>query len=362
MAIKTINSGIIKGRITTVDDLLDAHNLSLDDWIIEKKEVNTWEVGSKSPDGTMVTTPLYQVKMTLKPRLEEKRLKYIREDILKDMKKDSPKVPKKKYKKSNTKLAEIDIFDLHLGKISWKDETGESYNLELACEVYEECIDHFIDHLKNQNIDRILLPVGNDFFNSDASHPYPTTTKGTPQQNDGRWQLMFTTGRKLLFDNITKLTDIAPVDVVMVPGNHDFEKVFYLGDALEGWFNNNPNVQVDNSPSPRKYYTYGKCLIGFTHGDKEKPLNLPVIMATERPKEWGECLYREFHMGHNHRKKEIKYQSTDEVQGVILRYMNSLSKTDAWHHENGYIGSKKSAELLIWDGDKGLEQQIFFNS
>ena len=67
-------------------------------------------------------------------------------------------------------------------------------------------------------------------------------------------------------------------------------------------------------------------------------------------------------MGHNHRKKEIKYNSTDENQGVILRYMNSLSKTDAWHHEMGYIGAKKSAEMLIWDGDNGLEQQIFFNS
>ena len=340
MGNKEINSGIIVGRITTVDDLLEAHNLSLDDWIVESKDINTWEVGSKDPQGTMVTTPLYQVKVKLKPRLEEKRLKYIREDIMNDLKKCSPKVPKKKYKKSNTKLAEIDIFDLHLGKISWKDETGEHYNLETACETYEEAIDYFIEHIKKQNVGRILLPVGNDFFNTDGSFPYPSTTKKTPQQNDGRWQQMFTMGRELLFDNILKLTEIAPVDVVIIPGNHDFEKIF----------------------SPRKYYRYGKCLIGYTHGDKEKALNLPMIMATEKPLDWGECLYREFHMGHNHRKKEIKYNSTDENQGVILRYMNSLSKTDAWHHEMGYIGAKKSAEMLIWDGDNGLEQQIFFNS
>lgn len=362
MSKKEISSGIVKGRITTVEDLLDAHNLSLDDWIIEKKEINTWESGAKDPDGNLVTRPLFQVKMVLKPRLEEKRLKYIREDVMKDLKKCSPKITKKKYKKSNTKLAEIDIFDLHLGKISWKDETGEHYDLDTACEVYEDAIDYFIDHMKKQNIGRIVLPVGNDFFNTDGSFPYPATTKKTPQQNDGRWQKMFTMGRELLFNNILKLTEIAHVDVVMVPGNHDFEKIFYLGDALEGWFHNNPNVTIDNSPSPRKYYRYGKCLIGYTHGDKEKAINLPMIMATERPLDWGECLYREFHMGHDHRKKEIKYTSTNEAQGVILRYMNSLSKTDAWHHENGFIGAKKSAEMLIWDGDNGLEQQIFFNS
>jgi hypothetical protein len=73
----------------------------------------------------------------------------------------------------------------------------------------------------------------------------------------------------------------------MVPGNHDYERNFYLGDSLEGWFYNNPNVTVDNSANPRKYYKYGQVLIGYTHGNEEKVTDLPLIMAHERSTDWA---------------------------------------------------------------------------
>lgn len=141
----------------------------------------------------------------------------------------------------------------------------------------------------------------------------------------------------------------------MVPGNHDFEKNFYLGDSLEGWFHNNPNVNIDNSPNPRKYYHYHNNLIGFTHGDSEKPANLPLIMAQENPTLWGSTKFREFHLGHYHHKKEIKYQSTAEYNGIRLRYMSSLSGNDAWHHKKGYVGSVQASEAYLWSQDKGLK-------
>ena len=352
----------VTSRVVTADDLLNIYNVSLDDWEIEKQVLNTWEVGAKGPNGDIVTTPLFQVKLWLKNK-QTSILKNVREEFIDDIKKLSPKVDKISYKPRIDKsplLLELNIFDLHLGKIAWSEETGHNYNLEIASKLFSDCIDEFIFECQNKNIERIVLPIGNDFFNSDRSHPFNSTTKGTPQEEDTRWQKTFRTGRQLIVDNINKLSQIAPVDVIMVPGNHDYERNFYLGDSLEGWFYNNPNVNVDNSPSPRKYYNYGKVLIGYTHGNEEKLTDLPLIMAHEKPTEWALSSFREFHLGHEHRKKEIKYKSTEEHQGVIIRFMSSLSATDSWHHKRGYIGSKRSAEAMFWDGEKGLKNNSYF--
>jgi predicted phosphodiesterase len=260
----------------------------------------------------------------------------------------------------NPLLLELNIFDLHLGKIAWSEETNHEYNLEIASSIFNQCIEEFLDEVSNKNIERIVFPIGNDFFNSDRSFPYNSTTKGTPQEEDARWQKTFRLGRQLLVEAINKLQQIAPVDVIMIPGNHDFERNFYLGDSLEGWFYNNENVTVDNSANPRKYYKYGEVLIGYTHGNEEKVTDLPLIMANEKPTDWALSTYREFHLGHLHHKKEIKFKSTEEYQGVIIRYFNSLSGSDSWHHKKGYIGAKRSAEALLWDPTKGLKNNIYF--
>jgi hypothetical protein len=357
---KILTSEVSK-RIVTEHDLLKTHDISLDDWEIEKKVINTWESSSKNAKGETVVTPMFQVKVWLRSKQETKTLETIRKDFLEDIKTFSPKVPKINYPSHiSPYLLELNIFDLHLGKIAWEPETNSSYNLDIAIELFNNSIDEFIRDTSNYPIGKILLPIGNDFFNSDRSYPFNSTTKGTPQEEDARWQHTFRTGRKLLVDNIIKLSQIAPVDVLMVPGNHDFERNFYLGDSLEGWFNNNPNVNIDNSPNPRKYYKYNNILLGFTHGDGEKVTDLPLIMAQENPTSWGDTRFREFHLGHIHHKKEIKYQSTAEYQGVKIRYMSSLSGNDAWHHKKGYIGATRSAEAYLWDSNKGLKSTFLY--
>jgi hypothetical protein len=362
MANKELSSQVTD-RIVTVEQLLNAHDISLEYWEIEKQIVNSWEVGAKTPDGTIATTPLFQVKVWLRSKIESKRLDTIKQEFIDDLKALSPIVKKIKYTNSSSKpkkLVELNIFDLHLGKFAWHEETNEDYDLKIAIDIFNNCIDHFIDSIQGVNVDKFLLPIGNDFFNSDYSYPFNRTTKGTPQENDTRWQHIFRKGRQLLIDNINKLTQIAPVDIVMIPGNHDYEKIFYLGDSLEGWFSNNENVNVNNIANPRKYYKYGNILLGFTHGDKERINDLPLIMAQENPMEWGTTKHREFHLGHIHHKQEIKYKSTHEYNGVIIRYMSSLAGNDAWHHSKGYVGSKRSAECLVWDSEKGLDIQIYY--
>lgn len=350
-------SSEVSSRIVTEDQLLKIHNTSLEDWEIEKKIINTWEVGSKDTDGNLIITPLFQVKVWLRSKKALQSLEELKEAFFNQIKEYSPKIEaySRPTKLSSPRTLEINIFDLHLGKVAWAEETGADYDLKIACNIFNEAIDEFLLDIDQENIEEIIIPIGNDFFNADKAHPFDSTTRGTPQQEDTRWQKTFKTGWNLLVKNIEKLTKKAPVRVVVIPGNHDYERMFYVGEVLYAWFINNENVTVDNSPSPRKYYGFGKVLLGFTHGNEEKVQDLPLIMAQEVPGQWAISKYREIHLGHFHSKKEIKYKSTEEYNGTIIRYMGSLTAPDSWHHKKGYVGATRRAEAYLWDHEKGLK-------
>jgi hypothetical protein len=71
--------------------------------------------------------------------------------------------------------------------------------------------------------------------------------------------------------------------------------------------------------------------------------------------------FREIHIGHLHHKREIKFMSTQEVKGIVLRYMRSLSGTDAWHNLKGYKGAIQACEAFIWDENQGMICQFSHN-
>ena len=303
---KSIESKL-SNRIKTLDDLIKATKIDLNEWFIERHIINKWDVGTKIGE-EIVVEELYQVKVWLKKNQEYLDAQKIKNDILHEIKTYSPKVKKINYTDKTDNLLEINIFDLHFGKLA----TNE-------------------------------------------------TTKGTPQDEHLLWQETVKKGRQLMQIGIEYLTLFAPVHVIVVPGNHDWERMFMLGEMLEGWFHNNQNVTIDNSYTPRKYFKYGKCLIGFTHGNNEKAQDLPLIMAQEQSKLWQETKYREFHLGHLHHKREIKYKSTQEYKGIVIRYLRSLCGNDTWHHIKGYVGGIQSAESFVWNKKEGLIANFSYN-
>ena len=345
-------------RIKSLDDLIDSCHIDLTIWEVDRYVVNKWEVGS-NVDGNVLVEPLFQVKAWLKRKKID--VEKIRQELIKDFKQYAPADLSfiNRPKSTGDCLLEINIFDLHFGKLCWGEETGENYDTKIAEKRFLKAIETLLKRAEGFDIEKIVFPIGNDFFNSDNLRN--TTTAGTFQDEDLRWQKTFRKGRQLIVKAIDRLNLVADVDVVVVQGNHDFERSFYLGDALECWYNNATNITVDNNANPRKYVKYGKCLIGYTHGNNEKVQNLPLIVAQERPQDWADTKYREIHLGHLHHKREIKYMSTQEYNGVEVRYMRSLSGTDAWHNQKGYKGSVQSAEAFVWNKNEGLIGQFNFN-
>jgi hypothetical protein len=379
-------------EISSLEEAIKFFKIDTNLWEIDRFVCNSYPVSAKYRDqdltwdnGVMdgkairknewITKVNYQVKVFVKKKVEIHR-SILFEDFYKDLlKKHAPnKYKHVKYSVEKEKnLLEINICDLHLGKLCWGGEVGNNYDIKIASRRFNQALHDLIERAGKDNFSRILFVVGNDFFNSD--NHINTTTEGTRQDEDSRWQKTYTKGVELLVEGIDYSRQFAEVDVMVIPGNHDWTKSFYLGETLAAWYRNDTHVKVDNRATPRKYYLYGNTLLGFTHGDKEHNGALRMLMPIEAPKEWAKSQYREFHCGHWHRELSysevvkakrsvgtsmVKAPLSDEQLAVVIRHLRSLAGTDAWHHGKGYQGPIKGASAFLWSYKLGLLG--FFNS
>ncbi len=51
----------------------------------------------------------------------------------------------------------------------------------------------------------------------------------------------------------------------------------------------------------------------------------------------------------------------DERFGTIIRILPSLSGTDSWHHEKGYVGNTRAAQAYAWGRDTGYKGHFQVN-
>lgn len=268
-------------------------------------------------------------------------------DFLKDeIGKESEKVPYLHEDLNGKLLSEISTVDLHIGKLGWEPESGENYDIHIAEDRFRHIIADHLSRIEGYPIDKFLYVVGNDLFHYDNNHQ--TTNLGTFQHSDVRWAKMFKYGVRLSKWAIEKLSKIAPVQVYMIPGNHDLKTSYFAGYALNEYFRNNENVEVDTRPRRRKYYKFGNNLIGFAHGKDLTKQNRLTIMQKEAEEVWGQTKYREFHAGHLHSEQAF------EQGGIIFRNLSSITGSDEWHYKKGYIGAVKKSQNFIYHKDKGL--------
>lgn len=351
---RTIN--LPRTRICSLEELVEYCQIDLEVWEVERFICNKWEVGVKKGEGEdsrVEVEPLFQVKAFLRRR---KDLQQIKQEIeqLKELAKQFPWVkPKKSLRRCNSGLMlEINIPDLHSGKLAWGVETGgPNYDVKLAEETFWNALDTLLSRVSGYTFEEVLFVVGNDLFNSDDVEG--RTTSGTYVSTDARYHKTFASTRTMIIQAIQRLKEIAPVKVIPVYGNHDRLSSWHLADSIEMFFWNDDSVTVDNRPRARKYYNFGKVMLMFTHGDKGKRTDYPLVMATEEPEMFGRTVHRECHTGHTHMTK------LDEQHGVRVRVLPALCPADDWHSQNFFIGNKRCAEAYIWSKEEGLISIVF---
>jgi len=310
-----------------------------------KSRRNYWDTTTKDIDGNAhkSTNHAFMVTLTVKPIQNKITTDIVRETLANIAK---PKIEKIQHKPGDYML-ELPIMDFHLGLLAWDDETGESYDLKIAENIYKNTILDIISRVKayGLKIDKVVFPIGQDFFNSDTTNN--TTTRGTILDSDTRWPKLYQKGVELLTWAIEQLRQLAPVVTLRVPGNHDKMLSYCAIETLRAYFRDTEDVCVDVSPKPRAYIRYYDNLIGFSHGENDSK-RIKGLMQIEAPRDWGETKFREFHLGHLHK------EDLTEDGGIIFRRISSIKATDAWEQEMGFVGAIHKAQAFVWDKHKGL--------
>jgi len=351
-------------RVKSLDDLIQNCRVDLETWEVDWFDIGTYEVTGFDNDRKPVTVTMYRTKAKFKKIDVWKNIAILREDLKQDLLEAfqayafEPTYTIDK-KEGEGYLLEIGAYDLHLGKLGID---GDNYSLDVARDRLFSALNSLFNKARGFKIEEIVFVVGNDFLNIDRANPFNSTTAGTPQSNTVSAYEAYRFGRKMLIEAINGLAAEAPVRVIVIPGNHDEESMLHMGDAIEALYENTPHVTVDNSRPLMKSYKYGECLLIFDHGHRVKNYkNLASVISQRFRDVWSSVKHIEVHRGHLHSLKSSVMGQVEELNGIAVRHLGSMSPTDQWHDDSGYIGSTKRAHAFVWHKRDGMQCEYYYN-
>jgi hypothetical protein len=359
---KAVLTKTVPAQVQTLEQLIEQCAIDTSVWEVERFTCQAMQQGSvpraTRPEGgrwirpstEVVVTQLYNVKAWLRRKVE---VIGMREEIAAMIEEAKAFVAPRPLPNARGKggagggyLLIPSIPDLHVGKLAWGPETGGAhYDSRIAVELYKEALFKLVERTGAFNVQQIVLPIGNDLLNSD--NVQQTTTRGTQQLGDGRWHKTYKMVREMLTDGITFLRQLAPVHVVVVPGNHDQQAMWTMGELLRTRFHYDEQITFDNDPVLWKFHEWHKNMFMFLHGDKGKRPDYPSVMARLKKDMWGRTEHREVHTGHLHTKQ------VEERYGTKILISPALCPPDAWHAENLYVGNARAAEAFVYHPEEG---------
>ena len=352
--------------VLTLDELLEIGGFpdDLDTFKVTSYKRNVWPTTAKDADGNLVSKNNFQVKVSFGLKNPVEALQAVQRGILEDIKFLAQRMIPERYERpdrpvgSRSVMFEPTVVDLHLGNLVWGEEAGEDWDMKIAERVFKQTVQSLVAEAldsKNTHIEEIVWLIGNDFMHADGKEA--KTTAGTQLALDNRWPKLFRKAWQLQEWAINELRTIAPVRCIVIPGNHDELSSFTVGEVLYALYRHTEDVIVDNGPKPRKYYQYGKTLIGYTHGNHEKLNQLPALMHADRDAKpyLSSAEYKEFHVGHFHHRKGMQFlPAHEDHHGVLVRVLPSVTAVDDWHFQKGFVGAVRAAEGYLYDRETGL--------
>ena len=292
------------------------------------------------------------VKRDLKKENLQEAIREFVEELAKDITGKSPDVPVPQVAMDEL-LAVYPVGDSHYGMRADSRETGDGdWDLEIASRTHEAAVKHLMQ-ITPPATHALLLSVGDTIHTNGSNNQ---TYSGTPLDVDTRYgKVLQETAMSFVRCILTLLEKHQHVTVWCMRGNHDYDSSLALQIALKFYFNNNPRVTVDDGTSLYKYMRFGKVLIGSHHGHGAKAAELPLIMAADRAKDWGETEHRVWHCGHIHHKQVLK-----DYTGCTVETHRTLARQDAWHAGQGYR-SKKDMSVIVYHREFGELQRSRFD-
>lgn len=285
-----------------------------------------------------VGTPRMQwVKSSIDHARQDEMFRAALDAMAEDLPRVKPTVAPKKT--SDQLMACYPVGDHHLGMLSWAEETGADYDLSIGEQLLANATDHLIKSIPP--CDAAAIVVLGDFMHYDSFESV-TPTSRNQLDADSRFPKMVRAAIRSLRRMVqAALLQHGSVLLIIEIGNHDISSSIFLMECLSAIYEKEPRVKVDTSPRHFHYFRFGKNLVGVTHGDNTKMDRLPLIMAADRPEDWGQTTYRYWWTGHVH------HDAVKDYEGCRAESFRILAPTDAWAANKGYRSGRDMKAIVL---------------
>lgn len=280
----------------------------------------------------------------VKSAIDVDKLKEFVEQLVQGMKDELPKVvkrpkPSKDFKPLDDLLNQYTITDFHLGMLSWKEETGAEWNINLAEQLLVRWFERAIQ-LAPEAKTAVLAQLG-DFLHWDGLDAVTPTNRHLLDA-DTRYQKLVRVAIRVIRKVIEMLLDKHDqIIVLMAEGNHDLASSVWLREMLAAMYDREPRVRIEVSPDPYYCVEHGKTALFYHHGHKRKPSNIDSVFAAKFREVFGRTKFAYAHMGHLH------HIDMKETNLMVVEQHRTLAANDAHGSRSGYI-SGRDAQVITY--------------
>lgn len=236
------------------------------------------------------------------------------------------------------------VTDAHFGMLSWREETGADWDLDIAEKLLLDWFAAAID-LAPPAETAIFAQIG-DLLHYDGFES-KTPTSGHILDADSRLpkviRVVIRTLRRVVGMLLAKH---AHVHIIMADANHDPASEAWLREMFAAFYDEEPRVTVDSSSSTYYGYRHGDVSLFVHHGHRRKVGNVDSVFAGKFREMYGATKFSYAHLGHLH---------SDELKSTNLMKVErheTLAAPDAYAANGGWL-SGRSAKVITYSKKHG---------
>jgi len=343
-----------------IERALRVSKINRKEWIPGKIKIGHWDTSLKLRKRTGEKSHEYEDKpypithWSVSIELTPNKLKHYEgafENIVEKMKPilTAPAIIKKPEREDLCGL--LEPADAHIAKHAWSKETlGGDMDLPISIQKFKYGCESDLNKMAMHDLSKMFIVLGHDLTHIDNKSG--ETEKGHHQLDyDSRFIKIIEDTEMALISIIDQAVQIAPTEVIWVPGNHDFHASFHLCRSMMHRYSNFKHVTFNIGPSPRKMIVWGDNLIGLCH-DAEGRKKIPTVnlLAQYDPWKsyWSRARWTELHTGHLHKRE------TMTIGGTLWRRIACLSTVDEWHTDGVFTDAVPCCQSFVYHKKEGI--------
>ncbi len=291
----------------------------------------------------------------VKTRVDDARLESLMRETIEAMKEEIPRVSMiAPPPHGNENLLNCYVIsDYHFGMLSWGEETGADWDINIA----EQMLIRWFSQAIHQapDADTAIFAQMSDFLHFDGMDAVTPASKHLLDV-DTRFAKLVRSAIRILRTVIDMLLQKHQhVHVKMLDANHDPVSQIWLREWFSVLYENEPRITVDTSPNPYNAYEFGKVALFFHHGHRKNVTNVSDVFAGQFREIFGRTKYAYAHLGHLH-SVHVK-----ENNLMIVEQHRTLAAPDAYAARGGWL-SGRDAKVITYHKEYGEVSRITINS